>query len=92
MTKRAKVETRQKATSGGGRGYVGTPFTISTVPTWSVPATATEPQDFTKDIPEDTLNKASSRPIKGKYADILPSSDEFVSDKRAEVELEERSS
>jgi hypothetical protein len=38
---------------------------------------------------EDALDKVS-RPVKGKYADILPSSEEFIRDKRKEVELENR--
>lgn len=40
---------------------------------------------------EGVLDKVS-RPVKGKYANILPSSEEFIKDKRTEVELEERSS
>ncbi len=44
MTEQANSETRRKATTGGIKGSVGTPFTISSVPTWSVPATATEPE------------------------------------------------
>ncbi len=46
---------------------------------------------FTRSVFERALDRAS-RPVKGKYADILPSSEEYIKDKRAEVELEERSS
>ncbi len=46
---------------------------------------------FTRGAFEDALDKVS-RPVKGKYAAILPSSEEFIKDKRTEVELEERSS
>ncbi len=44
---------------------------------------------FTRATFEDTLDKVS-RPVKGKYADVLPSSEEFIKDKRREVELEDR--
>lgn len=91
MTEQANSETRRKATTGGIKGSVGTPFTISSVPTWSVPATATEPEGFTRDTFGDTLDRVS-RPVKGRYADALPSSKEFIRDKRREVELEDRPS
>lgn len=44
---------------------------------------------FTRATFEDALDKVS-RPVKGKYADALPSSEEFIRDKRREVELEDR--
>ncbi len=46
---------------------------------------------FTSEDFEDALDKVS-RPVKGKYVDKLPSSEEFIKDKRTEVVLEERSS
>jgi hypothetical protein len=46
-------------------------------------------EPFTRGVFEDALDKVS-RPVKGKYADILPSSEEFIRDKRKEVELEDR--
>jgi hypothetical protein len=53
------------------------------------PASDKESGDFTEDSFEDALDRAS-RPVKGKYADKLPSSEDFIRDKRKEVELEER--
>lgn len=44
---------------------------------------------FTRATFEDALDRVS-RPVKGKYADMLPSSEEFIKDKRREVELEDR--
>ncbi len=47
--------------------------------------------ESTRDAFEGALDKVS-RPVKGKYADALPSSEEFIRDKRREVELEDRPS
>jgi hypothetical protein len=47
------------------------------------------PETFTREVFENALDKASL-PVKGKYADILPSSEEFIRDKRREIELEDR--
>lgn len=44
---------------------------------------------FTRKTFEDVLDRVS-RPVKGKYADMLPSSEEFIKDKRREVDLEDR--
>jgi hypothetical protein len=55
------------------------------------PIQAPEPESvFTSEDFEDALDKVS-RTVKGKYVDKLPSSEEFIKDKRTEVELEERS-
>jgi len=48
-------------------------------------------EDFTRATFENALDKVS-RPVKGKYADALPSSEEYIRDKRREAELEDRSS
>jgi len=52
-------------------------------------ASAIHSETFTRGVFEDALDKAS-RPVKGKYADMLPSSEEFIEDKRREIELEDR--
>lgn len=44
---------------------------------------------FTRATFEGALDKVS-RPVMGKYADLLPSSEEFIRDKRREAELEDR--
>jgi hypothetical protein len=46
-------------------------------------------EDFTRETFEDALEKVS-HPVKGKYAHIPYSSEDFIRDKRKEVELEER--
>jgi hypothetical protein len=61
---------------------VGKPATI-------VPETEAKSGEFTRETFEGALDKVS-RPVKGKYADILPSSEEFIRDKRREAELEDR--
>jgi hypothetical protein len=48
-------------------------------------------EPFTRSVFEGALDRVS-RPVKGKYAHILPSSEDFIKDKRDEVELEERPS
>jgi hypothetical protein len=60
-------------------------------PATIVPATEEPSEEFTLDAFEGALDK-SSEPVKGKYSDLLPSSDEFIRDKRREVELEDRPS
>lgn len=88
MTER---KTRKEAVASGSGGSVGTPFTLSSVPTWSVPVTDTGAENFAREDFEAALDKVT-RPVKGKYADILPSSEEYIRDKRREVELEDRPS
>lgn len=51
--------------------------------------TGAQPEGFTRGMFEDAIDRVS-RPVKGKYADILPSSEEFIRDKRREIELEDR--
>jgi hypothetical protein len=46
-------------------------------------------EGFTREVFENALDRVS-RPVKGKYADILPSSEEFIRDKRQEADLEDR--
>ncbi len=46
-------------------------------------------EDFTEDALEDALDRVS-RPVKGKYAHIPYSSEDFIRDKRREAELEDR--
>jgi hypothetical protein len=48
-------------------------------------------EGFTREVFENALDKAS-RPVKGKYADALPSTEEYIRDKRREAELEDRPS
>ena len=50
---------------------------------------ATEREGFTREDFEGALDKVS-RPVKGKYADALPSSEEYIRDKRREAALEDR--
>ena len=58
-------------------------------PATIVPKADEESQNFTEDVFEKLIDRVS-RPVKGKYADVLPSSEEFIRDKRKEVELEDR--
>jgi hypothetical protein len=44
---------------------------------------------FTRETFEGALDKVS-RTVRGKYADVLPSTEEFIRDKRREAELEDR--
>ncbi len=60
-------------------------------PIRAVPVSEGKRETFTRQHNEDALDKVS-RPVKGKYADILPSSERFIREKRREVELEDRSS
>ena len=63
---------------------VGSPATI-------VPAAVAGSEELTRENFEGALDRVS-RPVKGKYADMLPSSEEFIRDKRREAELENRTS
>lgn len=58
-------------------------------PAESTKTTTSTSATFTRTTFEDALDKVS-RPVKGKYADLLPSSEEFIKDKSREVELEDR--
>jgi len=71
--------------------YVDAKVTVIGPPLKVVPATDEESENFTEDVFEDALDKAS-RPVKGKYAHIPYSSEDLIREKREEVELEERSS
>jgi hypothetical protein len=50
-----------------------------------------EPEDktFTRERFEDALDKAS-RLVQGKYADVMPSTEEFIRQRREEAEAEDR--
>jgi len=48
-----------------------------------------DPDTLTREDFEGALDKVS-RPVKGKYADALPSSEEYIRDKRREAEQEDR--
>ncbi len=50
---------------------------------------ASVPEDFTREVFEDALDKVS-RPLKGRFAHVPYSSDDLIRDKKAEVELEDR--
>jgi hypothetical protein len=52
-------------------------------------AEAAAPEDFTREAFEGALDKAGRR-IRGKYADVPTSSEEFAKRKQEEIELEER--
>lgn len=60
-----------------------------TRPAEIVPDPGAESEEFTREDFEGALDKVS-RPVRGKYADALPSSEEFIKDKRREAELEDR--
>lgn len=60
-------------------------------PTLAMTGPEVEVLVLTQEDFEGTLDKVS-RPVKGKYADMLPNSEEFIRDKRKEVELENRPS
>lgn len=62
-----------------------------TRPAEIVPDPGAGSEEFTRPDFEAALDKAS-RSVKGKYADVLPSSEEFIRDKRREAELEDRPS
>ena len=76
-------ETQVRVTTG--EGVTVSARTFSAAP----PGKTSTSELFTRGLFEDALDKVS-RPVKGKYADSLPSSEEFIRDKRKEVELEDR--
>jgi hypothetical protein len=66
--------------------------TLIGAPAIAVPANKADSEEgFTEKTYEDTLDKVS-RPVKGKYAYIPYSSEDFIWDKRREAELEDRKS
>ena len=48
-------------------------------------------EDFTRDAFENALDRVS-RPLKGRFAHVPYSSDDLISEKKAEAELEDRES
>lgn len=88
MTERYTPETRDAVTFSGVIGHAEA-FVIEDAPLEVAPATSERGGAFTRGDFEGALDKVS-RPVKGKYADALPSSEEFIKDKRREVELEDR--
>ncbi len=76
--------------SGNGIRVTATAVLVSK-PAVIVPDPNAQSEGLTHKGFEDAIDKAS-RPVKGKYADILPSSERFIQEKQKEVELEERSS
>jgi hypothetical protein len=73
------------------KGKLSDPTSLTAVagPAARTESTVGASETFTRAIFEGALDKVS-RPLKGKYADALPSSEEFIRDKRREVELEDR--
>jgi len=55
-----------------------------------VPATEEQSEDFTEEVFEDALDKASRPTGKGKLAHLRPNSEEFARRKQEEIDLEER--
>jgi len=88
MTERPTPETGDALTFSGVIGHAEA-FVIESAPLEAVPVTDEQREGFTRGDFEGALDKVS-RPVKGKYADILPSSEEFIRDKRREAELEDR--
>ncbi|MBA3492459.1 MAG: hypothetical protein H0T55_10400 [Rubrobacteraceae bacterium] len=76
-------------TEFGGHSHRVATFVWTGKPVEIPPETEEQFGEFTEGVFEDALDKVS-QPIKGKYADSLPSSEEFIKDKRREVELEDR--
>lgn len=71
--------------------YVEPTVTVTVYPFRRTPEPESQREAFTSGDFEDALDQVS-RPVKGKYADLLPSSEEFIRNKRREVELEDRPS
>ncbi len=62
---------------------------VTVAPLRVVPASEVQEETFTRELYEDVLNKVS-RPVRGKYADVPTSSEEFARRKQEEIDLEER--
>ncbi len=88
MMERPAPETGDALTFSGTIGHAEA-FVIESAPLEVAAATDEQREAFTRGDFEAALDKVS-RPVKGKYADMLPSSEEFIKDKRREVELEDR--
>ncbi len=71
--------------------YVDAKVTVVIPPLRVACTLESQRETFTRGDFENALDKVS-RPIKGKYADVPYSSEDLIRDKRAEVELEDRSS
>lgn len=69
--------------------YVDAKVTVMDLPFRDTSTPERQREPFTSKVFEGALDKAS-RPVMGKYADLLPSSEEFIRDKRREAELEDR--
>lgn len=67
----------------------GTRVEVSSVVIPSEPQEEEAAEDFTREAFEGALDKAGRR-IRGKYADVPTSSEEFARRKQEEIELEER--
>jgi len=88
MTKRSTPDTGDTLTFSGAVGHVEA-FQIESTPLEVAAATDEQREAFTRGDFEAALDKVSEQ-VKGKYADVLPSSEEFIRDKRREAELEDR--
>ncbi len=55
-----------------------------------VPLPRVESEGFVRKDLEGTLDKVSRSSVKGKYRDVLPSSEEFIRAKGREAEMEDR--
>lgn len=69
--------------------YVDAQVTVFGLPFTDTSVSDPRGDAFTREDFEGALDKVSS-PVMGKYVDLLPSSEEFIRDKRREAELEDR--
>jgi len=87
---RVEVEhTHEEATITRGKDEIHVDSHVFTLRHAEEAGGAADRQDFTRETFEGALDKVS-RPVKGKYADVLPSSEEYIRDKRREAEREDR--
>jgi hypothetical protein len=88
MSEQPTPATKDDLTFGGVIGHASV-VVIEGTPLEATPVTKEQREAFTREHFEGALDRAS-RPVKGRYADILPSSEDFIKDKRREAELEDR--
>lgn len=88
MLMRPKRQTDGQPKVGGSSRHVTAKVWVGK-PVPIVSATDKQSEESTVGVFEDALDKAS-RPVKGKYAHIPYSSEDFIKEKRDEVKLEDR--
>jgi hypothetical protein len=70
--------------------YVEPKVTVTVLPFRRVREPEPQNETFTRNAFEDALDKAS-RSVQGKYADVMPSTEEFIRQRREEeAEVEDR--